>query len=244
MVRAGARVRAGAALITALLLLQVQSLVLAPSVSAHCPGGVHEYMWATAQRTYTSNKGAWASLQWANPAVCTPSDGPGFTAEWVTTCDDQCALGYDGWAQVGWVKRTGWSQPKGFCELAASEGGTGFGGPIYLIEFSLYGATYPYEVTEAGGTWWCFVNSITRASRSTTWMGFSYGDIVIAGGETIAPHSTIGVMAPSKFLLNDIRKLKNGTWSIADLNCCDATAFPYAKDEPAAGQLRNWTKAH
>lgn len=224
------------------LILTLSAFATAPGVSAHCPGGAHAYKYATAQKVLYSNKGAWASLQWANPTVCTPSDGSGFSAEWTTTCDETCGPGY-GWAQVGWIKRTGWTQPKGYCELAASIGGSGYGSPPWLVEFPGTGTTDPYEVVEAGGTWWCFVDSVTRASRSTAWMGFAYGDKILAGGETIAPHSTIGVMAPSKFVLDDLRALVSGTWSLVDFSCCGADS-PYGLDEPAVGRLRNWTNPH
>jgi hypothetical protein len=228
---------------TLVLALEVPALSGPDPVAAHCPGGAQRYAWAQATKVVT-NKGTWGSLAWANPAVCALGNGTGFTAEWVTACDDNCTPGISGWAQVGWVKRVGWSQPKGYCELAASPGGTGFGPPPALVEFTLAGVTQPYEVAEAGGTWWCFVNSVTRLSRSTSWMGFATADRVRSGGETMSFHSTIGVMSPSKFLLNDLRSLTNGTWQLINFDNPGPIEFPYGLDEPALGQLRNWTVPH
>lgn len=225
------------------LTFQAIPLASAPPVAAHCPGGSVDYAWATVGK-FIANKGARGSLQWANPAVCALSNGTGFSAEWVTACDVTCYLGQDGWLQVGWHKHVGWTQPKGYCEFAASSGGTGFGGGTTVINFTLAAGTYPYEATEAGGNWYCFVNSVNRGSKSTTWMGFAVADTVRAGGETMSFHSTIGVMAPSKFLLNDVRGLISGSWSYIDFDPPGPIEYPYGLDEPASGQVRNWTVSH
>ncbi len=231
--------------LAALLALTFQAIPLAsaPPVAAHCPGGSVDYAWATVGKSI-ANKGARGSLQWANPAVCALSNGMGFSAEWVTACDVTCYIGQDGWLQVGWKKDVGWTRPKGFCEFAASSGGTGFGGGTTIISFSLAPGTYPYEVTEAAGNWYCFVNSVNRGSRSTTWTGFAVADTVRAGGETMSFHSTIGVMAPAKFLLNDVRGLIGGSWSFIDFDPPGTIEYPYGLDEPASGQVRNWTVSH
>ena len=149
----------------------------------------------------------------------------------------------DGWIQVGWLKEFGWSQPKGYCELAAGNLGTGFGQPPWRVTYSLSPRTYYYEGYRSGTTWYCTINNATVTTRTTTWMGFQYADLILAGGEAQSTHTQIGAIAPAKLLLSDFRTLLTG-WSIVDLACCDATAFPYGKDEPAAGQLRNWTVNH
>jgi hypothetical protein len=155
--------------------LQVPYMGSAPPVEAHCSGGaVPDYEWATETQDVV-NRGARVYIGWANPAVCALNNGTGFTSEWITTCDWECSLGRDGWFQVGWVKRTGWANPKGYCELAASQGGTGFGGGTTIIEFALAAGTYQYNVREASSSWWCTVDGLTRASRTTAWAAFPGG---------------------------------------------------------------------
>jgi hypothetical protein len=235
-------------LLIAVGLLIPSYVVNVAPVAAHCPAVPHVYNYTTAQTTITSNEGVEGRIQWTDPTVCTPTDGPGFTAEWVTTCDYQCRIGYDGWVQVGWVKRTNYSQPRTFCELAASQGGTGFGPPPYLIELGGSAGTYTYtgfrSYTPPYDLWNCMIEGSVKAQKLTSWMGFAYGDILIAGGETISQHSQMGKMYPSKLLLSDLAYINFGTYSTLNLSCCGTTASPWGKDEPAAGKLRNWTNAH
>jgi hypothetical protein len=224
--------------------MQVPAYASAPSVEAHCPGGPNpDYRLATSAFGVT-NHGARAYIAWGNPAVCALDNGTGFTGEWVNACDWHCLLGRDGWIEAGWHKRTGWSSPKGFCELAASQGGTGYGSPPVNVEFSLASQTHLYSTRTAGDSWWCDVAGQTRASRTTAWFGFSFADYVIAGGETMSPHSTIGAMAPASLLLSNIRRLTGSSWYVVNFPCCDAPDWPYGLDEPATGQLRNWTVPH
>lgn len=225
------------------LAFQVPQFADPMSTLAHCPGGTISYTYATSSRTLT-NAGIKGNIDWTNPAVCALNNGSGTSAEWVTTCDWECKLGRDGWVQAGWIKRTGYSTPKGFCEIAASSGGSGFGPPPPIVEITLSSSTHLYNNFQTNSSWYCLIDS-PQMIRTTSWTGFAYGDILIAGGETISPHSQIGKMAPGKLLLSNLQSWSgSGNYSTLDLVCCVAPVAPYGMDEPQAGQLRNWTNAH
>lgn len=229
------------------LLVPSYTVNIAP-VGAHCPGGANGYRYSTMRTTITSNEGIEGRIQWTNPSLCLPSSGVTFSASWVTDCDYQCRLGTDGWIQTGWIKRQGYSQPRQFCELAASQGGTGFGGPIYLLEFGSPGTTQTYSgfrtYTPPYDTWECMIEGINKAQKLTSWMGFAYADRLIVGGETFAPHSQIGKNYPSKLLFSDLAYINFGTYSVLNMATISNLDAPYGQDEPAAGQLRIWTNPH
>lgn len=231
--------------LTSALTILLTSFVAAPKVEAHCPAVQHAYQHVTASKQQLNNDGARAKFGWVNPAVCTPTDGPGFSAEWITTCDFECDLGRDGWVQVGLIKRTGWAEPKWYCEFAASEGGGGFGPPPWIVEFvDLQESTILYQAYHTASDWKCAIRGVNMASKTTSWMGFSFGDVVLVGGEAISPHTQVGTMSPGKFLFSEIKYAVSTTWTSVNLVCCDVPPVPYGKDEPALAQFRNWTVPH
>lgn len=222
--------------------LQVGALGNPERAAAHCVAGGVASAWATGSATFNGNFGVQGTIQPGNPAICAHVNGTGFSAEWVTSCDLQCSLGRDGWIQTGWIKRVGYAAPKGFCELAASFGGSGFGSPPLLVEFALTAVNHVHEGSYASSTWTCRLDGVSKTSKPFSWMGFSAGDIVIDGGETDSFHTTIGVMAPAKLQLTSL-KVKFTAWGLISF-AAGSPVFPYGLDAPAAGQLRNWTVAH
>lgn len=101
---------------------------------------------------------------------------------------------------------------------------------------------YKFDYDAADAVWDCYLDGSGKFSRGS--MGFTQGTWLVAQGEVNATHGQIGAIAPAKTLFSDMqyRNAANlwPAFNVANL-VIDA---PYGADEPAAGQMRNWTNAH
>jgi hypothetical protein len=147
--------------------------------------------------------------------------------------------------QVGWKKNAAWSQSKGYCEFAASAGGTGFGNGTTIIDFTLQAAQHVYLFNESGGMHQCIVDNLFKGGVSTTWAGFTWADILIVGGESQSQHTQIGYMWPAKLTFTNIRQYSNNAWNLVALDpIAPAVVFPYGAELNGVGSMRNWTVQH
>lgn len=213
--------------------------------AAHCPGtapdsGWRAYAWGNQSVVGAGVTGVSTSLQWTDPNPCSNQFGNGFTLEAVTLCQTGVC---NGWVQTGWIKRQGFSGgPKQTCEFAG-EPGTDF---WVVVDIPLPTASeYTYKfVHDAGDREWdCMRGSTVVAVRSSDAMGWQSGSYVNAQGEVNATHAQIGKMAPSKLQFSALQYQKSGSWSNMNVSL-QPVAAPYGVDEPAVGQMRNWTNAH
>jgi len=226
-----------------LVLAVSAALVNVRPVLGHCPGGTPDPDWrAYASGGYGIASGTLANaivgtIQWTNPNPCTTTRGDAFTLEGINISQSGAN---NGWVQVGWVDRQGYSAPKWYCEFTGESPGR-----WDLLEGTLGSGTYVYKMQydSADGYWDCIVNGSGKASRTGSWMGFTSGSWLVVQGETNATHGQIGKVAPSKLLFSDLQKRRGTTWSALNISVNNPPA-PYGVDEPAAGQLRNWTNGH
>jgi len=219
------------------------SLTLPPRALGHCPGTAPNIDWraygAGTLSVSPNADGVQGSIEWTNPNPCSNQFGNGFTNEAVTLAQNG---NLNGWVQVGWHKRQGMTSPKMFCEYTG-ETGTGYWDPL---EFTLPSAsTFKYTFRHDAGNreWECVLNSTVYAVRPSSRLGFQSGSFLNAQGEVNSTHGQIGKMDPDKLDLTALTFRRSGSWTTMNLNLL-GTVAPYGRDEPQAGQLRNWTNAH
>jgi len=116
--------RAGARMLLALV--TAGSLMPAQPVLADCPGGNPGYSYASGGQSIQGSAN-WANgiegwIGYVNPSPCRNNLGNAFSAEYVNLSRTSTN---DGWVQVGWTKRQGWSAPRVYCEFTGTAG-TGF----------------------------------------------------------------------------------------------------------------------
>ncbi len=215
---------------------------------AHCPGtdpGASWRAYAAGSQgfSWTNVEGMRARIEWGNGNPCSLPSGQAFTLESVTVCRDGTC---DGWLQVGWVKRQGYSGPNMYCEFAPKSGAVGKW-KIYEFPLSinthLYTARQVYDPDRGEPMWQCLLGTTIKWDRTTSNMGLASGTYTVAQGETNARHATIGKMDPYRLHYTDIRYMNDSTWYISNLNL-NSPPIPYEVDEPLIGELRNWTIPH
>jgi len=72
-------------------------------------------------------------------------------------------------------------------------------------------------------------------------MGWQSGKYLVVQGEANAVHAQIGTLLPSKLDFTSMQYKKSTTWYTFNIANMSNPGFPYGRDEPAAGQFRNWT---
>lgn len=142
--------------------------------------------------------------------------------------------------QVGWIKRWGYTEPWMYCEFAPAGPGR------FIEEFAISPVSHNYlaDVEGAGSdaAWLCVLDGVSKYGVTTSWMGFSNGNWMVAQGETDSLFSQIGKIAPSKLLFFNLKYLFAGTWLQLDLNSfASPVDSHYGRAEPNPGQLQVWT---
>lgn len=221
----------------------LQSMTMPSIAFGHCPGTAPNASWraygAGTMAVSPNATGVQGYIEFTNPNPCSNQFGNGLTVEAVTLMQTAAINGH---VQVGWVKRQGMTAPKMLCEFSG-EDGTDYFDPV---EFSLPSwSTFKYTFQHDAGNreWECLLNSTVYAVRPSAWLGFQSGSSLNAQGEVNSTHAQIGKMAPDKLDLTALKFKRSGSWTTMNLTLL-GTVAPYGRDEPQAGQLRNWTNAH
>ena len=209
--------------------------------AAHCPGSAipnNGRHYAAGTRNIAGvavAKGIRGNVGWVNPNVCTRPDGFAFSAEYMNICNTgSCS----GWVQVGWLKSQGNAAPQFYCEFKPVGGAAvRFQAPLTQAQHA-----YKFDYDAFDGLWDCFLDGAGKFSRGN--MGFTQGTWLVGGGEVNATHAQIGAAAPAKLALTDMQyRNAANQWPAFDV-ANFVLNVPYGVDEPAVGQLRNWTNAH
>lgn len=211
--------------------------------SAHCPGGAPKRTNVVGTLILGgASTGIEGWIGYTNPNPCANNQGNAFSAEYVTlsrTWDNQ------GWVQTGWIKRQGWSAPRYYCEFTGNNNGFWH---LHDGTTAISATTHKWRfhtITSEGQTdWHCeFDGSPIIHTHSVGQLGFNSGVHLQSGGEAYAEHGQIGTNAPSKLGFT-VLKHRSGTLWVTTNYGFGAPPAPYGLDEPAVGQLRNWTNAH
>jgi hypothetical protein len=72
-------------------------------------------------------------------------------------------------------------------------------------------------------------------------MQWTNGNWLVVQGEANAVHAQIGKLLPSKLAFTSMQYKKSAAWSTFNVSAMSNPGFPYGRDEPVAGQFRNWT---
>lgn len=126
-----------------------------------------------------------------------------------------------------------------YCEFAPD-------GPGRVIKyFTVSAATHEYKgwrhVIGSDDVWSCAVDGTRKWGYTTGYMNFVSGNFLTAQGETDSLYSVIGKVWPATLLFTDLYYLASSCWCTINLTNVGADHAEYGADEPAAGQMRNWT---
>lgn len=161
----------------------------------------------------------------------------GWVLEAVSICNNVATC--SGWVQIGWRKHESWSDPQFYFEYQAVGGS-----PIQLYApLSHASHAYKLQYDAFDSVWDAYLDGVGKFSKGS--LGFTSGTYLTAQGEVNSTHTQIGRNAPNKLLFSDMQyQNAAGQWPAFNVDAPLIVESPYGADEPAIGQLRNWTNGH
>lgn len=150
----------------------------------------------------------------------------------------------DGWGQVGWRQYSWYSTNKGYCEFKPNASGTGW----YTINnySNVPGAqNYEMKFDHIDVQWECRHAGVQKGTRSSAWMGYSFGSYMPVQGEAHELHDQIGGDLPLKLNFTNMKYWQiSAPWTTLDIGNIQTDDSDYGAEEPSVGSFRVWTENH
>jgi hypothetical protein len=120
-----------------------------------------------------SNYGAAGTIETQNPYI--PSGTTNFSTAWV-----MCNYGTSYWAQVGWFKYNGWTDPKYYFEYK----GVSSGNYRYYFSNAVNGSNNDFKVGSDSTTMYFILNGTTLGTISLSSLGWSPDQVQLSAETT------------------------------------------------------------
>ncbi|MEO8291634.1 MAG: hypothetical protein ABI635_00730 [Actinomycetota bacterium] len=136
---------------------------------------------------------------------------------------------------MGWRYYNGYASPKGYCERAPQNDGTG---SYALTEYNVDSTEQLYSYFfNNSDQFECRIGGETLRVSHKDWLGFSRGEWVPVQAEAHAPHVQLGRVAPDWLTFSDAMKITpggGGSWSNLQVDGVhtDAAVWNYQQPDP------------
>ena len=191
-----------------MLIAVVALLGSASPAFAHCPSTATAYGYVAGGNINNVVKSVRTTIGWVNsPNPCGEA-----VSHSITICPNGSC---NGWIQVGWVFRSGYSSPKAYCErkpLPAT------GNAYTLTEFNVTAQSQNYAIVRTSPTLFeCRVNGATMQATATSYLGFASGTWVPVQAEAHRIHAQLGHVAQNWMVFSETGRVDSTASSWADM---------------------------